>query len=330
MIKRAKNDSRLFFLAWILFSLAFFTRVAFWFWTEFTQPGPLIAKTNVVIPVGSSIKAIACRLMEAGVISHISVFALVAEVTGKAGILKAGEFAFPAAVSQQSVFEILERGIAVVHHLTVAEGLSSIQVVAIINATEGLNGEIHDIPLEGTLLPETYYYAYGDKRADTVNRMRIAMDKKVHDLWKKRDQNLPIANPKEALILASIVEKETKVEAERPLVASVFVNRLKFGMRLQADTTVVYGISRGKYFSRPLNKSDLREQTPYNTYIIAGLPPGPIANPGVASIVAVLQPAKTDYLYFVADGTGGHAFSNTLVGHNRNVRDWRKQQKKNI
>ncbi|WP_227028689.1 endolytic transglycosylase MltG [Candidatus Endolissoclinum faulkneri] len=296
-------------------------------WIKFTRPGPLVAATNLIIPVGSNIKAIADLLMEAGVISDISVFVLGARVTGKTRTLKAGEFAFPAAISQQGVLKILEKGTVVAHHLTVAEGLSVINIVAIINATQGLSGEIHDMPLEGTLLPETYYYVYGDKRADIINRMRLAMDRTVNELWKRRDPALPIATSKEALILASIVEKETKIEAERPLVASVFVNRLNFRMKLQSDPTVVYGISGGECLNRPLNKTDLRLHTPYNTYIISGLPPGPISNPGVASIAAVLQPAKTDYLYFVADGKGGHAFSSTLFQHNHNVSDWRKQQK---
>lgn len=298
-----------------------------WAWTEFTRPGPLAAETNVVIPRGSGMETIAHRLFEAGVIADPRILALGAKVTGQARRLKAGEFAFPAAVSPQGALDILESGVTVVRRVTVAEGLSSLEVVAVVNAAEGLEGEIEDVPLEGTLLPETYHYAYGDDRADIVARMRAEMDETVRTLWESRAPDLPIASPQEAVILASIVEKETGVADERPLVASVFVNRLNRGMRLQSDPTVAYGIAGGEGLDRPLTRADLKGETPYNTYVIPGLPPGPIANPGTAAIAAVLQPAETKYLYFVADGTGGHAFSETLAGHNRNVRAWRRHQR---
>lgn len=298
-----------------------------WAWTEFTRPGPLAAETNVVIPRGSGMETIAHRLFEAGVIADPRILALGAKVTGQARRLKAGEFAFPASVSPQGALDILESGVTVVRRVTVAEGLSSLEVVAVVNAAEGLEGEIEEVPLEGTLLPETYHYAYGDDRADIVARMRAEMDETVRTLWESRAPDLPIASPQEAVILASIVEKETGVADERPLVASVFVNRLNRGMRLQSDPTVAYGISGGEGLDRPLTRADLKGETPYNTYVIPGLPPGPIANPGTAAIAAVLQPAETKYLYFVADGTGGHAFSETLAGHNRNVRAWRRHQR---
>ncbi len=298
-----------------------------WAWTEFTRPGPLAAETNVVIPRGSGMETIAHRLFEAGVIADPRILALGAKVTGQARRLKAGEFAFPASVSPQGALDILESGVTVVRRVTVAEGLSSLEVVAVVNAAEGLEGEIEDVPLEGTLLPETYHYAYGDDRADIVARMRAEMDETVRTLWESRAPDLPIASPQEAVILASIVEKETGVANERPLVASVFVNRLNRGMRLQSDPTVAYGIAGGEGLDRPLTRADLKGETPYNTYVIPGLPPGPIANPGTAAIAAVLQPAETKYLYFVADGTGGHAFSETLAGHNRNVRAWRRHQR---
>ena len=298
-----------------------------WAWTEFTRPGPLAEETTVVIPRGSGMETIAHRLLEAGVITDPRILAIGAKITGQARRLKAGEFAFPAAVSPRGALDILESGVTVVRRVTVAEGLSSLQVVAVVNAAEGLEGEIEEVPLEGTLLPETYHYAFGDDRADIVARMRAEMDETVNALWETRAPDLPIASPQEAVILASIVEKETGVAEERPLVASVFINRLNRGMRLQSDPTVAYGIAGGEGLDRPLTRTDLKTETPYNTYVISGLPPGPIANPGAAAIAAVLQPAETDYLYFVADGTGGHAFSKTLAGHNRNVRAWRKHQR---
>ena len=299
-----------------------------WAWSEFTRPGPLAADTTVVIPRGSGMETISHRLYDAGVIADPRLLALGAKVTGQARRLKAGEFAFPAAVSPQGALDILESGVTVVRRVTVAEGLSSQQVVAVLEAADGLEGEIDEVPLEGTLLPETYHFAYGDDRADILARMRSEMDQTVKTLWESRAPDLPIASPQEAVVLASIVEKETGVAAERPLVASVFVNRLNKGMRLQSDPTVAYGIAGGAGLNRPLSRADLKGETAYNTYVIEGLPPGPIANPGAAALAAVLQPAQTEYLYFVADGTGGHAFAKTLAEHNRNVRAWRQHQRK--
>lgn len=298
-----------------------------WAWSEFTRPGPLATDTTVVIPRGSGMETIAHRLYDAGVIADPRILAVGAKVTGQARRLKAGEFAFPVAVSPQGALDILESGVTVVRRVTVAEGLTSTQVVDVVNAADGLEDEIVDVPLEGTLLPETYHFALGDSRTDIVARMRAEMDETVRSLWESRAPDLPIDSPQEAVILASIVEKETGVAAERPLVASVFVNRLNKGMRLQSDPTVAYGIAGGEGLDRALTRADLKAENPYNTYVIDRLPPGPIANPGTAAIAAVLQPAETDYLYFVADGSGGHAFAKTLAQHNRNVRAWRRHQR---
>ncbi len=229
----------------------------------------------------------------------------------------------------RDTLELMVSGKTVARRLTLPEGLTSFEVVALVQKAEGLEGEVQAVPPEGTLLPETYHYARGETRAEVVARMGRALDQVLDELWPERAPGLPISSPEQAVVLASIVEKETAVADERPLVASVFVNRLKKGMRLQSDPTVVYGLTGGKGpLGRALTRKDLQTPSPYNTYLADGLPPGPIANPGRASIEAVLNPAKTEYLYFVADGDGGHRFAKTLAEHNRNVAQWRKRQRK--
>ena len=215
-----------------------------------------------------------------------------------------------------------------VRRLTVAEGLTTFDVLARLGATEGLKGLAPQGLGEGQLLPETYHFSYGDARADIVRRMRAAMTSAVERLWAARVPDLPLNSPAEALILASIIEKETGLAEERARVASVFINRLRAGMRLQSDPTVVYALTHGQgKLGRRLTRTDLRDQSLYNTYVHKGLPPGPIANPGIAAIAAALNPARSGDLYFVADGSGGHVFARTLAAHNRNVRRWRKLQK---
>jgi UPF0755 protein len=221
--------------------------------------------------------------------------------------------------------EILRKGDTVVRRVTIPEGLSSHQVVALLLQTPGLRGEVAEAPAEGTLLPETYHFSYGDERAVLLARMAEAMNTTLAKLWPKRDQGLPFASPDEARSLAAMVEKETSLAEERPRVAGVFINRLRRGMRLQSDPTVVYGLTGGaRPLGRALSREDLDRPTPYNTYRIGGLPPGPIANPGRAAIWAVLHPMVSNELYFVADGTGGHAFAATFAQHRRNVRRWRR------
>lgn len=300
---------------------------AVWGWAAFTKPGPLAAPAAVVVPRGAGLEAIAHRLAGAGVIAEPTLFAVVAKVTGKARGLKAGEYLFPAAVSAHDALGIIERGETVVRRLTVAEGLTSLQAIAELAEAEGLVGEAGAPPPEGSLLPETYHYSWGDERPALLRRMRRSMDEALTRLWAERAPGLPFDTPEQAVVLASIVERETGVGAERGLVAGVFVNRLKRGIRLQSDPTVSYGIAGGAGLERALTRADLQAETPYNTYTIAGLPPGPICNPGLASLQAVLKPAETEFLYFVADGTGGHAFAKTLDEHNRNVRKWRKIQR---
>lgn len=299
---------------------------AAWGWSEFTRPGPLEQPVTVVVPRGAGLEGIAIRLAQAGVIGDTTLFAIAAKLTANTRALKAGEYRFPASISARAALDVIARGETVVRRITVAEGLSSVQVMALINDAEALEGTA-ELPPEGSLLPETYHYSWGDGRRDLVRRMRHSMDEAVERAWAARAADLPFETPREAVILASIVERETGLAAERPMVASVFVNRLKAGMRLQSDPTVAYGIAGGAGLERPLTRDDLRAETPFNTYVISGLPPGPICNPGLSALQAVLQPAQTDYLYFVADGSGGHAFARTLAEHNRNVRAWRRLQR---
>ncbi|MEQ9640521.1 MAG: endolytic transglycosylase MltG [Alphaproteobacteria bacterium] len=296
-----------------------------WASTLYRDPGPSAAETVVVLPAGSGVGRIATLLDDAGVIDQPWLFAAAVKLRDKTARLQAGEYAFPAGVSIAGVIDMLVRGQAVVHRLTVPEGLTVAQVLALVAGAGALDGEVGPPPPEGSLLPDTYHFSRGDSRAGLVQRMRQAMDQALATLWPARDLALPLASPAEAVILASIVEKETAVAAERALIAGVFYNRLRRGMRLQSDPTVVFALSQGSgELNRPLTRADLKVADPYNTYTSDGLPPGPIANPGRAALEAVLHPQASKNLYFVADGTGGHAFAATLSEHNRNVAKWRK------
>lgn len=295
-----------------------------WGYAQYIKPGPTIAETTVVIPQGKGVEGIANTLFAAGIIRDPMIFRLGVRLTRVDKGLKAGEFAFPYGVSAKGAAEILIEGKTVVRRLTIAEGLTSVQVFDQLVATNGLE-ETFSVPKEGSILPETYHFSYGDTRESLVARMTQAMDQTLSQLWADRADGLPFKTPEEALILASIVEKETGIRAERARIAGVFINRLNKGMRLQSDPTVVYGLMEGEGpFGRSLTRADLQSETPYNTYKINGLPPGPICNPGLAALRAVLNPLVTDELYFVADGTGGHVFSKTLDEHNRNAAKWRK------
>ena len=296
---------------------------------QFERPGPLAEVTNLVIEPGSSVQEIASDLEKSGVISDARVFRLGVRVLDMGRDLKAGEFSFAPGLSMQEVAEHLRDGETVLHRVTIPEGLTSLEVVALVNDAPELEGEIVAVPAEGSLLPETYYFSRGDSREELLQRMAQNLQQTLNELWEARSKDLPLKNTAEAIVLASIVERETGVDSERPLVAGVFINRLRKGMRLQSDPTVVYGLSNGTGdIGRALTRKDLKTKHPYNTYVIDALPPGPIANPGRESIAAVLAPAKTEFFYFVADGSGGHAFAKTLDEHNKNVAAWRKFLKK--
>jgi UPF0755 protein len=287
--------------------------------------GPATAETVVVLPRGAGLGQIAATLVAAGVIDHPWLFRLAVRVLGRDRDLKAGEYAFPARATPQGVIAMLAEGETVARRLTVAEGLTVAEIFQLLENADALQGALPPPPEEGSLLPETYFYAFGDSRVGLVRRMEDAMRETMDELWSQRAEGLPFRTRREALILASIVDKETGVADERDKVAAVFVNRLRRGMRLQADPTVIYGLTEGDgALGRELSRRDWEHGSAYNTYQIDGLPPGPIGNPGRASIEAVLRPAQVDYLYFVANGSGGHAFARTLAEHNRNVAQWRK------
>ena len=290
-------------------------------------PGPLVQARAVVIPKGIGGEGIARRLTESGVIADPTLFRLAARIVGRKDPLKAGEYEFPARISALDAIRLVQSGRTVVRRLTIPEGLTVRQVLALLIQTEGLDGAVVRVPAEGTLLPETYHFSHGDQRQGMVDRMGEGMREALAKTWAARSIPPVIKTPEEALTLASIVERETGIAAERPRVAAVFLNRLKAGMKLQSDPTVIYGLSRGEgTLGRALTRADLESDSPFNTYARAGLPPAPIANPGRAAIMAVLNPAASDELYFVADGSGGHVFAKTLDEHNRNVARWRKIQ----
>ena len=291
-------------------------------WRTATAPGPLAEERAVVIPRGG-IRDIAEVLERAGVIADADAFALAAALTRGQGALRAGEFAFPAGASLLGTLSVLRTARPVQHRFTITEGMLAVQIRAALLAEEALGGEVPAFA-EGALLPETYLFTRGDTREALVRRATAAMEQALAQEWERRAADLPLATPREALTLASIVERETGVAGERARVAGVFVNRLRRGMMLQSDPTTAYAAAGGGVLDRPLTRADLQHDHPFNTYRVTGLPPGPIASPGRAAIRAALNPESHDLLYFVADGTGGHAFARTLDEHNRNVAAWRR------
>ena len=302
-----------------------------WFFVteRFNAYGPSPQKVLVVLEKGDGVSSIATKLENTGLIKSKLIFKLGVQLERAQAQLKAGEYLIPAEASMREIVEIFREGRVVQYPITVAEGLTSQEVVALLQKQDVLTGEVDEIPAEGSLLPNTYYVIRNTTRMQVIERMRRAQETLLAKLWPKRAPDLPFATPEEALILASIVEKETGIASERPRVAAVFVNRLRVSMRLQSDPTIIYGITNGSGpLGRPIRRSEIAAATPYNTYQIDGLPPTPIANPGKAAIEAVLNPPKTKELYFVADGSGGHAFSSSGSEHNRNVARWRALQRR--
>jgi UPF0755 protein len=287
---------------------------------RFEAPGPLPADKVVNIPRGLGIRDIAALLEHEGVIDQPYVFMGGVTVLKARGGLKHGEYKFAAHASLADVVDTIIEGKVVQHALTLPEGLTSEQIVARLLENDALTGQIKEIPAEGSLLPETYKFTRGTTRAQIIERMKRAEKEELKEVWEHRSPDLPLKTPEELVTLASIVEKETGRADERSRVAAVFINRLKNKMRLQSDPTIIYGLTGGKgALGRPIMKSEIEQATPYNTYIINGLPPGPIANPGKASLEATANPARTKDLYFVADGSGRHLFSETYEQHQKNV-----------
>ncbi|MGI4976122.1 MAG: endolytic transglycosylase MltG, partial [Janthinobacterium lividum] len=288
----------------------------------YDAPGPLAEARDVVVP-RTTTEALAATLAAQGVVASAPALRLAVLLTARQGPLHAAELAFPAHASLRDVLAVLRTARPVEHRLTIPEGLTAAQIAGLLAADDTLAGP-DPIPAEGAALPQTYSFERGASRDAVLARAQAAMTRALDDAWSSRAPDLPLADPRQALTLASIVERETAKPEERPLVAAVFLNRLKRGMKLQADPTVAYGASGGLgALDHRLSRADLDHDDPYNTYRNTGLPPGPICSPGTAALAAATHPADSDVLYFVADGHGGHAFARTLEEHDRNVARWR-------
>ncbi|MEL7466081.1 MAG: endolytic transglycosylase MltG [Pseudomonadota bacterium] len=299
--------------------------VVVWGAQTFSAEGPLETATRFQVEEGDGLVKVSEALEAEGVIENGTIFRLGARYKGLDRAIRFGEYEIPAKSSMEEVLEIVVSGRSIEYRITVAEGLTSWEIVELLKASDLLTGEIDAVPPEGSLAPDTYFVQKGSSRAAMIARMEAAQERIVQEAWEARDPETPLNSPAEAVILASIIEKETGVGAERAVVGGVFVNRLNRGMRLQSDPTIIYGITNGQGpLDRPILRSDISRPTKYNTYVIDRLPPTPIANPGRDAIFAAVRPEETEYLYFVADGTGGHAFARTLAEHNRNVAAWRQ------
>lgn len=301
----------------------------YWGKIEFDREGPLAKDRTIIVPGGASLDAIATVLQRQGVLERPWIFKGGVQAFKSAHKLQAGEYLFPARISMHDAMQMMVEGRAIFHTVTIPEGWTSAQIVERVNEDPILIGELGEVPAEGALLPETYRFNRGMSRADMIEKMRRAQDKALQDIWAKRDADLPVKTPEELVILASIVEKETGKADERPRVAGVFVNRLNNNWKLESDPTILYGLYGGKAWqrSRTILRSEKNAPNRYNTYQIKGLPPGPIANPGRKAMEAVANPSHTRDFFFVADGTGGHIFAETLAQHQNNVKRWREIEK---
>lgn len=297
---------------------------------SFENPGPNMADTTFVVRPNSGVNAIAQSLEEKGLITNARFFRYGVAASGNDKALKVGEYAVPAHASMRDIMDAIVSGKSIMYSLTIPEGLTVDQAFQRIAASEDLSGDMPaSMPEEGALAADTQRFTRGTPRTTIIDKMVADQKALVESIWATRKEGLPVKDINEFVTLASIVEKETGVASERPQVAAVFVNRLNKGMRLQSDPTILYGLfgGKGRPADRPIYKSDIEKPTPYNTYTIDGLPPGPIANPGRASLEAVAHPAETNDLYFVADGTGGHVFAESLDEHNKNVAKWREYRR---
>ncbi len=296
---------------------------------RYVRGGPLEAERVFIVPSGAGLSTIAGKLESGGFIDSAFMLKLNAKMTGIGGALKTGEYPIKAGASMKAIITQIESGKTVLYPVTLPEGLTSAQMMRIIKSTKTLSGDMPATPPEGSILPETYMHARGTDRKALVSNMRRAQTELIDRLWESRQSGLPVKTKREAIILASVVEKETGIGSERDMVAGVFTNRLRKGMRLQSDPTIIYGVSKGEPLGRGIRRSEIDRKTDWNTYQMDGLPKTPICNPGAEAIAAVLAPADTKMLFFVADGTGGHTFAKTLSGHNKNVTKWRKIERQN-
>ena len=319
-----------FIMSGLVFSIILMCVVAFVGKYWFEQAGPLKTSQTLQIEEGMSVTRISDRLQANGIIENGWIFQLGVRAYRAGASMKAGEYLFKPQMSMHDVMETIRSGKGILHKVSLPEGLTVHQVFERLRKHEILEGELpEELPDEGSLMPDTYPFQRGTTHDEIIERMQLAQQQFLQSVWERRIPDLPISTPEEMVILASIVEKETGKADERPRVASVFINRLRQGIKLQSDPTIIYGIfgSEGKPKGRPIYRSDIDKHTPYNTYSIDGLPPGPIANPGRAALEAVANPSRTDDLFFVADGTGGHVFAKTLAEHNDNVARWRAIEK---
>ncbi len=328
-VKLSRTFGNIFSFAITLFVIAVIA-AGYWVNTQYIQKGPLAAPQTFVIERGQTSQTIANNLYAAGAIHSPMAFVLGAKFLDNDDFLKAGEYQLEAGMSARTIVRLLQSGKTLSYQFTIPEGLTSAEIVALLNGLDLMSGTITKNPPEGSIYPDTYSYVRGEDRQATIERMQKEMNVFLDTIWTSRAPDTPFKTPQEAIIMASIIEKETGKPEERERVAGLFINRLKTEMRLQSDPTVIYAVTDGHPQSegqgplgRRLLKKDLEFDSPYNTYLYAGLPPTPICNPGAKSIIAALTPEKHDFIYMVADGTGGHAFAKSLREHNDNVAKWR-------
>ena len=313
-----------------------------WLWlqNEVSSPGPSMREQVINIAPGEGLASVASRLETAGIIRNATALRLAARLHKGEHTIKVGEYAIPASASVTEILDQLIDGKVMLHRITIPEGRTTAQILRQIEASDLLTGDMPEAPIaEGSLLPDTYAFSRNETRRNFIARMQAAQVKLLDELWPARQEGLPLASREEAIILASVVEKETGLAEERPEIAALFVSRLKRGMRLQSDPTIIYGISggeplyktvNGKQIRRPIYRSEIDRRTDWNTYQIDGLPKTPICNPGRDAIAAVLNPPETEYLFFVADGKGGHLFARTLAEHQRNVAAYRRYEREEL